>query len=148
MAGVRLSPHGMPATREPTVPAPDGRLASSNGWNENWLGKPKYSGNPVIVSLYPPQIPYDLTWDGIRPIVMRTWWLSAWAMTLTYMANFEVRPSQKVTALISDEVTGFFNWPNLFSRSMTLGLTQSLTEMTNRSLLGPPGHVTGIAISF
>jgi hypothetical protein len=33
-------------------------------------------------------------------------------------------------------VIGFFNWPNPSSRTMTLGSTQPLTEMSTRSLPG------------
>jgi hypothetical protein len=36
----------------------------------------------------------------------------------------------------SDEVIGFFNWPNPSSRIMALGSTQPLTEMSTRNLLG------------
>jgi hypothetical protein len=36
---------------------------------------------------------------------------------------------------IPDEV-GFFNLPNPFNRTMTLGSTQPLTEMSTKNLLG------------
>jgi hypothetical protein len=35
---------------------------------------------------------------------------------------------------IPDEVIGFYNWPNTYSRTMALGSTQRLTEMSNRNL--------------
>jgi hypothetical protein len=38
--------------------------------------------------------------------------------------------------LISDEVTGFFNLPNPSSRTMAMGSTQSLTEMSTTNLPG------------
>jgi hypothetical protein len=41
-----------------------------------------------------------------------------------------------VVGSIPDEVTEFFNSPNPSSRSMTLGSTQPLTEMSIRN---PPG---------
>jgi hypothetical protein len=41
---------------------------------------------------------------------------------------------RKVEGLIPDEVIGFFNWPNPSSRSMALGSTQPLTEMSTRNL--------------
>jgi hypothetical protein len=37
---------------------------------------------------------------------------------------------------IPDEVIWFFNWPNPSSRTMTLGSTQPLTEMSTRNLPG------------
>jgi hypothetical protein len=40
---------------------------------------------------------------------------------------------------IPDEVTGFFSCPNLSSRTMALGLTQPLTEMSTRNLPGGKG---------
>jgi hypothetical protein len=44
--------------------------------------------------------------------------------------------SRKVAGSIPNEVTGFFNWPNPSSRTMALGSTQPLTEMSTRSLPG------------
>jgi hypothetical protein len=44
--------------------------------------------------------------------------------------------SQKVTCLIPDEVTGFFNLSNPSSRTMVQGLTQPLTEMSTRNVPG------------
>jgi hypothetical protein len=35
-----------------------------------------------------------------------------------------------------DEITGFFSWPNPSSRTMALGSTQPLTEMSTRNLPG------------
>jgi hypothetical protein len=37
---------------------------------------------------------------------------------------------------IPDEVIGFFTWPNPSSRSMALGSTQPLIEMSTRNLPG------------
>jgi hypothetical protein len=37
---------------------------------------------------------------------------------------------------IPDEVIGFFNWPNNSSRTMALGSTQPLTEMSTRIFMG------------
>jgi hypothetical protein len=42
--------------------------------------------------------------------------------------------SREVAGSIPDEVTGFFNWPNPSSRTMALGSTQPLTEMSTRNL--------------
>jgi hypothetical protein len=42
--------------------------------------------------------------------------------------------------LIPDEVTGFFSWPNPSSRTMALGSTQPLTQMSTRNLPGGEGR--------
>jgi hypothetical protein len=47
--------------------------------------------------------------------------------------------SRKVVGSILNEVIGFFNWPNTSSRTMALGSTQPLTEMSTRNLLGVKG---------
>jgi hypothetical protein len=44
--------------------------------------------------------------------------------------------SHKVVGSIPDEVIGFFNWSNPSSRTMALGLTQPLTEMSTRNFPG------------
>jgi hypothetical protein len=44
--------------------------------------------------------------------------------------------SQKVAGSISDEVIGFFNWPNLSSCIIALGSTQPLTERSTRNFPG------------
>jgi hypothetical protein len=41
--------------------------------------------------------------------------------------------SRKVACSFSDEVTGFFNWPNHSSRTMFLGPIQPVTEMSTRN---------------
>jgi hypothetical protein len=41
---------------------------------------------------------------------------------------------------IPDEVIGFFNLPNPYNGSMTLGSTQPLTEMSTRNLSGGGGR--------
>jgi hypothetical protein len=41
---------------------------------------------------------------------------------------------------IPDEVIGFFNWPNPSSRTMALGSTQPITEMSTRNLPGGKGR--------
>jgi hypothetical protein len=46
---------------------------------------------------------------------------------------------RKVAGSIPD-VIGFFNWPNPSSRTMTLGSTQPLTEMSARNLPGGKGR--------
>jgi hypothetical protein len=49
---------------------------------------------------------------------------------------------RKVAGSNPDEVTGFFNWPNPSSRTMVLGSTQPLTEMSTRNLSGSKGRPT------
>jgi hypothetical protein len=44
--------------------------------------------------------------------------------------------SRKVAGWIPDEVTAFFNWPNPSSRTMALGSTRFLTEMSTRDFPG------------
>jgi hypothetical protein len=48
--------------------------------------------------------------------------------------------SQKVSVLFPIEVIGFFNWPNLSSRTMPLESTQLLTEMSIGNLPGGKGR--------
>jgi hypothetical protein len=48
--------------------------------------------------------------------------------------------SRKVASSIPDEVTGFFNGPNPSIRTMALGSTQPLTEMSTRNLPGGKGR--------
>jgi hypothetical protein len=42
--------------------------------------------------------------------------------------------SRRVAGSISDQVIGFFNWPNPSSRTVALRLIQHLTEMSTRDL--------------
>jgi hypothetical protein len=46
----------------------------------------------------------------------------------------------KVAGLIYDEVIGFSHWPNPSSRTMTLGSTEPLTEMSTWNLPGGKGQ--------
>jgi hypothetical protein len=43
---------------------------------------------------------------------------------------------RKDAGLFPDKVIGFFNWPNPSNRTMALGSTQPLTEMSSKN---PPG---------
>jgi hypothetical protein len=47
-----------------------------------------------------------------------------------------VLQSREVAGSIPDEVIGFLNWPNPSSRTMALGSTQPLTEMSTKNLPG------------
>jgi hypothetical protein len=44
--------------------------------------------------------------------------------------------SREIAGSIPDEIIGFFNWPNLSSRTMALGSTQPVTEMSTRNFPG------------
>jgi hypothetical protein len=57
--------------------------------------------------------------------------------------------SRKVAGSISDEVIGFFSWPNSSSRTKSLGSTQPLIQMSTRNLPGDkgrPAHEADFAI--
>jgi hypothetical protein len=54
-------------------------------------------------------------------------------------ANFDAS-IRKAEGSIPDEVTGFFDLPNPSSSTTVLGSTQSLTEMSTRSLPGGKGQ--------
>jgi hypothetical protein len=47
----------------------------------------------------------------------------------------------KIAGSIPDNATGFFNLPNPSSRTISLGSTQPLTEMSIRNLPGGKGWV-------
>jgi hypothetical protein len=47
---------------------------------------------------------------------------------------------RKIAGSNPDEVMGFFNWPNPSTRTMGLGSTQPLTEMSTRNLPGGKGR--------
>jgi hypothetical protein len=47
--------------------------------------------------------------------------------------------SRKVAGSSPHEVIGFFSWPNPSSRTIALGSTQPLTEMSTRNLPGEGG---------
>ena len=57
------------------------------------------------------------------------YWGTLWRSWLRYCAT-----SQKVVGSIPDGVIGIFHGRNPFGRTMTLGLTQSLTEMSTRNI--------------
>jgi hypothetical protein len=56
---------------------------------------------------------------------------SPWSVTEIAHGNAK---SQKFAGSISDDVIGFFSWPNPSSRTMALKSTHSLTEMTTRNI--------------
>jgi hypothetical protein len=56
----------------------------------------------------------------------------------TWLRHYVTR--RKVAGSILDEVIEFFNWPIPSSRTMALGSTQPLTEMSTRNLLGGEGR--------
>jgi hypothetical protein len=58
-------------------------------------------------------------------------------MTISWLRHYAT--SRKVAGSIRDGVIGFLNWPDLSSRTMALGSTQPLTEMSNRNFPGGKG---------
>jgi hypothetical protein len=60
-------------------------------------------------------------------------------LSLSEMIFISSQSCQKTVGSIPDEITGFFNWPNPFSCTVALGLTQPLTEMSTRNLPGSKG---------
>jgi hypothetical protein len=65
-----------------------------------------------------------------------------------YYLGHAVATNRKVYDSISDEVIGFFNWPNPSSRTMALGSTQPLTQMRTRNLPGGKGRPAGEAVNL
>jgi hypothetical protein len=57
------------------------------------------------------------------------------------LGSREYATSRKVAGSIPDEVIGFLNWPNPSSRTMALGSTQPLTEMSTSRLPGDKGRL-------
>jgi hypothetical protein len=71
--------------------------------------------------------------------------VSSGGVILVYFHFWNTRVVEVVEALcykpkragvIPDEITGFFSWPNPSSRTLALGSTQLLTEMSTRNLCG------------
>jgi hypothetical protein len=58
-------------------------------------------------------------------------------------ASLTVLKIIKQEVSIPNEVTGFLNRPNPFNRTMDLGSTQHLTEMSVRNLLVSKGRPAG-----
>ena len=61
--------------------------------------------------------------------IHRNKWGTRWRIWLRHCAT-----SRKVAGSIPDGVTGFFYWHNPSGRTMALGSTQSLTEMSTRNI--------------
>jgi hypothetical protein len=55
-------------------------------------------------------------------------------LLLTQLKAFQQTTSQKVAGSIPDGVNGIFHWHNPSGRTMALGLTQPLTEMSTRNI--------------
>jgi hypothetical protein len=67
--------------------------------------------------------------------------LSAIILILSrYLQERHYATSRKVAGSIPDEVIWFFNWPNPSSRTMALGSTHPLTEMSTKNLTGGKGR--------
>jgi hypothetical protein len=62
---------------------------------------------------------------------------STWSSFQFYYVIFrQTTTSRKVAGSIPDEIIGFFSWRNPSCRTMALGSTQPLTEMSTRNLPG------------
>jgi hypothetical protein len=72
--------------------------------------------------------------DALLSIFVRFTW-RRWRSWLRHYAT-----SRKVAGSIPDEVIGFLNWPNTSGRTVALGSTQPLTEMSTRNLPGGEGR--------
>jgi hypothetical protein len=89
-----------------------------------------------------PQLP---ACPNLWPRHYTNWAILAWnTVTCRWMKYYTVchlwlrhcATSRKVAVSIPDEVTGFSSWPNHSSCTMTLELTQPLTEMSTKNLPG------------
>jgi hypothetical protein len=80
---VSLSPLGTSATSWPIVPGPrmiEGDNCGADGRLRNGRGNRSTTRKPASMSLCPPQIPHDLTWDRTQATAVRSRGLTAWAM--------------------------------------------------------------------
>ena len=96
-----------------------------NYW-ARWQNYEKLSISFIVVVRVWPSIrieQFGSRWNGFS--CARCWW-SSW---LRHCAT-----SRKVAGSIPDVVTGIFRWHNPSGRTMALGLTQSLTEMSTRNI--------------
>lgn len=75
-SGVRPSQLGMLATYYPIVPTLDDiwvwTIWRNENWQENWCTWRK----PVPVSLFPPWISHDLSWDQTQTALLGSWQLT------------------------------------------------------------------------
>jgi len=71
----------------------------------------------------------------------RYYWGTRWRGWLRHCAT-----SRKVAGSISDGIGGIFHWNNSSGRTMALGLTQPLTEMSTRNISwgGKGGRFVGL----
>jgi hypothetical protein len=142
----------------PTVPAPDDRWwVWSSRWNENWQGKPKYCEKTCPSATMSTRNP---TWPdlgsnpgrrGGKPAPNSLNYGTAFNSTSFHPSNYlriELNVFKMVEArCYKPEGRGFesrwdnffFNWPNPSSRTMALGSTQPLTEMSTRKISGGKG---------
>jgi hypothetical protein len=78
----------------------------------------------------PAEIPLiGMDWILHKSLFCKCKYVTRWRSWLRHHAT-----SREVAGFIGDEVTGFFNWCHLVSRSMALGSTQPLTEMSTSNL--------------
>ena len=88
--------------------------------------------------------PRDLETDGVATIFQTgtsVYRGTRWRSCLRHCA-----PNQKVVGSIPNDVIGIFHWHNPSGRTMALGLTQPLTEMSTRNISwgGKGGRYVGL----
>jgi hypothetical protein len=71
---------------------------------------------------------------------MVSMYFALWVSLANTIVQGHYATSLKVAGSIPDEVIRFFNSPNHSNRTMALGSTQPLTEMSTRNLPGGKGR--------
>jgi hypothetical protein len=75
-------------------------------------------------------VPVEAEHDSINHVTEPRTEISSWLQLRHYATG------RKVAGSIPDKVIGFFYLPKPSSRTMTLGSTQTLTEMSTKNLPG------------
>jgi hypothetical protein len=86
----------------------------------------------TLIASYSSTPPSDINLRLLRNVLMTLGMkLKIWA---GHLMNISCGISRKVAGSIPDGVIGIFHWHNPFGRTMALGSTQSLTEMSTRNI--------------
>jgi len=97
-------------------------VGASTSWNPQGLSR------PLMVLLY---LHFFL---DFCIFIFYLFWRNVTIYIYIYIWLRHCATSRKVTGSIPDSVTGIFHWHNPSGRTMALGLTQTLTEMSARSI--------------